>query len=355
LNTAVSRSEHALQGGRWAVAGSGVVGTLTALALARAGAAVLLCDPAPPSDNASGVAAGMLAPAMEAALDPHVGLDFQTLAAARDLWPALAARTGVLLDRSGALLTGRGVESATASLATLGAEYALLTASQAAGRAPGLAATGPVLFSPEDWRLDARQTLIQLRRAAGDAGVVFVAAALSGRDLERGRIQLSNGEAVAVDGLVLATGAASGLGGLQRLIAPVKGQIVRSAGGPTQGPVVRGDGVYVAPSAGGAVIGATMEAADDRTVDPAVVARLLAAGAALFPALADAPSHGAAAVRAATPDGLPLIGRTEDSALVAVGMRRNGWLLAPMAAEIIVALARGDENAPGLFDPRRFP
>ena len=57
---------------------------------------------------------------------------------------------------------------------------------------------------------------------------------------------------------------------------PIKGQIVRFPGaGPLSGPVVRGEGVYVAPSALGAIAGATMEVGlSDRRIEPEAVARL---------------------------------------------------------------------------------
>ena len=57
------------RGAKITVAGAGALGLTTALALADAGAQVTVFDPAGPADNASGVAAGMLAPAFEAVLD----------------------------------------------------------------------------------------------------------------------------------------------------------------------------------------------------------------------------------------------------------------------------------------------
>ncbi|PXA71374.1 D-amino-acid oxidase, partial [Caulobacter sp. D4A] len=53
-----------------AVAGAGAFGSATALILSRLGFQVTVFDPAAPGDNASGVAAGMLAPAAEAVFDP---------------------------------------------------------------------------------------------------------------------------------------------------------------------------------------------------------------------------------------------------------------------------------------------
>ena len=51
------------------VAGAGAVGGTLAYVLARAGHSVTVIDPAASGANASGVAAGMLAPAFEALLD----------------------------------------------------------------------------------------------------------------------------------------------------------------------------------------------------------------------------------------------------------------------------------------------
>ena len=71
-------SPQRLKGLRVIVAGSGAVGQVAALKLLDEGAEVRLFDPAPLGANASGVAAGMLAPAFEAVLDPlaagHFGL-----------------------------------------------------------------------------------------------------------------------------------------------------------------------------------------------------------------------------------------------------------------------------------------
>src|SRR4051812_34186681 len=87
------------------VAGAGALGLSTALALADAGRPVTVCDPGA-TPQASAVAAGMLAPVFEAALDADSAADFDLLLAARDLWPGLATRAGIQLDRSGAAAVG---------------------------------------------------------------------------------------------------------------------------------------------------------------------------------------------------------------------------------------------------------
>src|SRR5690348_3230666 len=86
------------------IAGAGVLGLTSAIALAEAGCAVTVVDPG--GANASSVAAGMIAPVFEAVLDAEARAHLPLLMRARDLWPGLAERTGVALDRSGALAVG---------------------------------------------------------------------------------------------------------------------------------------------------------------------------------------------------------------------------------------------------------
>lgn len=162
------------------------------------------------------------------------------------------------------------------------------------------------------------------------------------------------------DLLVLATGAAdlAALAPEMAALAPIKGHILRTPTPDLCSVTVRGEGVYVTPADAGLAVGATMEAgvADPRP-DPAKAGPLLSAGARLFPALAGAAYELQAGVRAATPDGLPLVGFSQEpGVLLASGARRNGWLIAPLVAQVAAALAAGRD--PGRyaarFDPARF-
>ena len=353
-------SPPSLKGARWAVAGAGVLGASIAWRMAMAGAKVVLCDPAASGDNASGVAAGMLAPAMEAALDAQTGFSFTELAAARDLWSAFAQDADIALDRSGALWVGPDADRIAASLAAMGAAQQRLDSAAAATRSTGLVQGDGAVVTPEDWRLDAPSALGRLTAAARAAGARIVLAAATGFD--EGRVTLSDGEAFAADGLVAATGwgAATAWGAKLApelaVLGPIKGHILRSRAGPRLGPVVRGGGVYVAPGPDGAVVGATMQAGDsDRRIESERVQGLLAKASALYPELAEAEFSASAAVRAASPDGLPLVGPSAKAGvLLAAGARRNGWLLAPLIAGQIVDLAAGRAPASPAFDPARF-
>ncbi len=120
--------------------------------------------------------------------------------------------------------------------------------------------------------------------------------------------------------------------------------------------MVRGAGVYIAPGPQGAIVGATMQTGiADRRIEPEVVQGLLSRASALYPALAEADFIPSAAVRAASPDGLPLVGPSrKPGVLLAAGARRNGWLLAPLIAGEIVGLAAGQGVRTAAFDPARF-
>jgi len=175
---------------------------------------------------------------------------------------------------------------------------------------------------------------------------------------DAGEARLAGGERLRGDELIVATGAATALAALApelTMLAPIKGHILTAPRVEVAGPVVRYAGGYVCPGAAGAVIGATMEAGRaDSVVDPAAAAALLATAAEAIPRLSGARTIARAGVRAATPDGLPLVGPSVTQHVwIAAGARRNGWLLAPLIAEALVAALAG-ERAPEAFSPARF-
>jgi glycine oxidase len=121
--------------------------------------------------------------------------------------------------------------------------------------------------------------------------------------------------------------------------------------------VVRAAGAYLVRADGHAVLGATMEPGrDDADVDPAMADQLLATAAPLTAALGPVRWRAGAGVRAATPDGLPLAGESRGGAILAVGARRNGWLLAPLIADVVLDVIEGGAPlaAAAALDPRRL-
>ena len=344
----------ALAGARVAIVGAGVLGLAAAAELGRRGVRCTLFDPASLGDNASGVSAGMLAPAFESALDASTRGRFALLRDARDLWPAFLKRHDIGgLDRSGAVWTGASeaeLESVVVALAREGAAFKRLDALSLRRLQPLLAESlAGGVFAPDDWRIEAEPTLAALREAAARSGCTFETAEVEG--LSADRVEAA-GRSWTGDAVLLCAGydarrfaeAAPELA----VLRAVKGQRLRFPGqAPRSGPVVRSAGGYVTPSASGALVGATMEhGAADRTLTPGAGAELRAAAAGLFPHLAQAPAEAAAGVRAETPDGLPLVGRSASGVVLAVGARRNGWLLAPMTAQVVAdVIATTDVSA----------
>jgi glycine oxidase len=338
-----------VKGLRVVVAGAGAIGSVTALVLARRGAQVTLADPVEIGDNASGVAAGMLAPVSEALLDPSSQGHLPLLRDAREAWDRVLPDLALAIDRSGAVIETSASGALLDRAGDMGADLRPIPLDEARRLCPGLAPEGPFLFTPEDWRLEAGAMLASLHAALREAGGELVRSDVAG--FAPGHAQLGNRQ-LAADVLIRATGPGPGL-------TPIKGQILRFPGaGPARGAVARGEGIYVAPSPGGLIAGATMEEGRaDRVVDDEAVARLRARATRLFPALAQAEVVARAGVRAATADGLPLVGPSEDKdVLVARGARRNGWLLAPLIAEVLLdQLAGRPRSAAGsAFDPGRF-
>lgn len=328
-----------------AVVGAGALGAATALGRARAGTKVILVDEAPLGRNASGVAAGMLAPAMESALDPVSAGRFGLLGDARDLWPAFVEDLGPTgLDPCGALLKA---ESAVTQAA-----YERLLAQGA--RAQRL--EDGVLFTPEDWRIEPRLALAAmldgLQRLGGQVRRGRV------RAVSPGGLSLEDGEGIEVAAVVLACGfGGQHLAPALRVLEPIKGQVLRYPDVEmTDGPILRGAAGYVVPSRDGPVCGATMEpGVADVVVDEEAVARLQAQAARLAPHLAGARPEARAGVRAAAPDGLPLVGPAgQDGVWLAAGARRDGWLLAPMIAACLVRQIVHGGAPQGPFDPARF-
>ena len=330
------------------VIGAGVLGLCTAVELTRRGHAVTVIDPGGP--NASSVAAGMIAPAMETLADlrsPDIGADHSRLfRAARDLWPAFAGPLGIALHRDGAEWRGRDPDAVRDTLRDRGFE---------------VVPSDPP-FTPADWRLDAVDALARMGAAAGIT--LRQATALSITPTGAGwTVALDDGGVLEASEVVLATGAVSALTvpeAARRLldrITPIKGQLAFTAARLAD-RVVRGDDGYVAPAAGGSLIGATMEPGrtglePDLVRGEVLVERCLAMLGVETPR----PLDWRVGIRGATPDGLPMAGSAGAAGLhLAVGPRRNGWMLGPLVARVVADRIEGrarDAHAAAL-DPQRF-
>jgi len=308
---------------------------------------VLVVDPG--EVNASLVAAGMIAPAMESAID-DVSLDrAHLLRAGRDLWPAFATAAGIALAHRSAEWRAGDVEAMEARLRALGFD----------ARRDGASVT-----TDDDYQIEPTQALAALKQALGEAVVAGTVTTIARID---GGWRLEIGDRwLRAAAVVLATGAGDAMAGLpetaRRLIAdiePIRGQIGVAAGHLVD-HVVRGPGAYVAPMASGAVIGATMEPGRRDTAPDAEASERLTYAA--WTALGRSPEplsiEWRVGIRGATADGLPLAGAApgEEGLFLALAPRRNGWLLGPLVGAVVADAIEGRTASPHAraLDPGRF-
>lgn len=347
------------------VIGAGIIGLACALELADRGLKVSLYDPNWPPRGASWAAAGMLAPAFEAAgaPDTHPDLFALCLTSAR-LWPAWAE---ALETRSGmpsgfvpgpSLAVARDVAQAE-HLESIANQLHGPDAPQAI-RPDQLALFEPAiqaeliaaLLLPSDGQVDNRLTmaaLIACIHAHPRIEVIEAAAPLtrrSGRSIDAGQCAT-----LITAGWQSAQVAVTTAGAQKRLVdlVPVLDRI-RAFGGqmlslspvensPTR-PIRCGD-LYIVPKQDRIIIGATTEPGRVLSeAEPEMIAHLHARAAEICPALKAAVILDQwAGVRPGTSDHAPILGQIGTETLyIAAGHYRNGILLAPVTAQIMADL-----------------
>jgi glycine oxidase len=149
-------------------------------------------------------------------------------------------------------------------------------------------------------------------------------------------------------------------------VRPVKGQLLRlrdPAGPGLLEHVVRFDWAYLVPRADGRyVLGATVEERGfERRATAGGVYELLREAHEVVPGVSELQIEElCVGLRPGTPDNVPLIGRAGCQSLAgltwATGHHRNGILLAPLTAELVVETLLGEARNPllALCDPGRF-
>ncbi len=338
----------------------------------QAGAEVTVLERAQPARAATWAAAGMIAVAGEMGVAQTPEAEFAQHSAA--LWPDFAreveAASGrpVFYRRSGALMVARTPAEAAAFEGWSGVER--LDAAGARAKEPML--TGDImgaLWAPDEAQVDSRALGVALASAfVGAGGVLNINEAAVRFDVADGRVLAVHSpfHRYEADAFVIAAGAWSGrFGGLPDgvlpAVRPVKGEVISiapPAGAALPEHVVWGNQVYLVPRGGRLLIGATMaEAGFDTGVTDAAADWLSLRAIGLMPALARwEVDERWAGLRPASPDGLPVLGRTRlEGLFVASGQFRNGILFAPAVAETMSRLVLEHAAENPAFDPRRFP
>jgi glycine oxidase len=365
------------------IVGAGIIGAAVAYELTRRGAAVRVLDDRPAGMGATQASAGVLAPYIEARHDgPLLDLTSRGLDLFDEVIPEVAAASGMTITyrRTGsidvALAPDTVVEyrDTASALARRGVQAELLDARQVREAEPLVSAdvVGGLLI-PSHGFVEATELARAFMTAAERSGAQRVG---HGRVRRIAVVGSGSSRCVRVDTdhdtltasqVVLAAGSWSGQVVIDGVavpvpVRPVRGQLLHLAwNGPPIKRVTWGERCYLVPWPDGTLlVGATVEEAgfDERTT-AAGVRDLIEAACELAPhGWTAALKSARAGLRPGTPDGLPVIGRSEvlPELVYATGHYRNGVLLAPLTARLVADAILESREDPLLAEvrPGRF-
>lgn len=351
---------------RVAIVGAGIVGLFCALRLAQAGARVTLLEAEGPDYSNKGPAASLAAAGMLAPIGEGDGplLDRVALQSF-DLWRRLSKDA---LWEDGVRFDGGVILAPDPHIATemqrhareLGRSAEPLNHAQWRKRTGFETRVEHAVFVEDEGVADPERVLSGLAMDARRHGVLM----MFGQDVASvtaNTVTTHADDVIEADHVLLAPGpwateklmaAAPAL----KHIRPAKGHLVSVQLGRQLDANVRAESFYLTRRRDDVVLGATMEFDTwSRAVNRERVAELLAAAEAVLPGEVRDTGTAWAGIRPMSPDGAPMIGWSNDI-LIAAGHSRNGWLLAPITAEIITAHVLGAPVAPewAALSPERF-
>lgn len=361
------------------IIGAGIIGCATAYELASRGARVQMLDARDVGLGATQASAGVLAPYIEAHdQGPLLGLATKSLSLYDDFiarlrqdahGPAQYFRTGTLETAADEAAWER-LKKLAASLDGVGVKAELLPGADARQVEPNLAPdTFGALLVHSHGFVGARDLTHALLEGASKRGVVLHRTCGVRRLARVGDvITLETDEGpLSAPTVILAAGSWTGQipidGGVSPApVRPVRGQLLYLHWrGQPLGRVVWGPRCYLVPWTNGSLlVGATVEEAGfDERATVAGIHDLLDAVTELVPRAWQADFSGVrVGLRPATPDELPIVGRSTvvDGLVYATGHYRNGILLAPLTARLVADLVLEGREGPELaiMKPQRF-
>lgn len=326
---------------RVAIVGGGIAGAAAARAVRALGGEALVIEAERLGAGGSGNPVALVTPRLDAGLATPAELFARAFARAVALYEdqaeAVVARGALQLvreprdsDRFARIVASDLFEPAA---------LAMLDATAATAR----------LGEPAAGALDQRDALVvepaPLLAAWAGAPRIAEVAALRRDGPAWVLLDAAGEEIVRAEAVIVAAGVASTVLVPGLPLRAVRGQ-ASWAEGPT--PPAAAWGGYVLPTRAGLLFGATHDRDDDGVdVRAGDQARNLATLAQALPrlasALAQAPLHGRAAIRATTPDRAPIAGAMsgQEGLFVLTGFGSRGFALAPLLAEHVAALALG--------------
>lgn len=358
---------------RVVIIGGGLIGSLTALRLADAGAEVIVLERAVPGAEASSAAAGILSAQCEARTpDPFFELAVESRALHARLAIELRERTGldigwrhvgaIELARTDEELEDFGEKVSWQSARGLSVER--LGRKELYEREPRLARdfAGGWRFA-DDAVVDPPRLVSAVSQAAALAGVEFrTGVTVKNISVVSGRttgVETDQGT-LGGDTVVVCAGAWSGqvTGALTHStdVRPARGQVIEIATRPVPiGTVLYGPGGYMVPRADGHVyVGSTLEFVGfNRGVTVSGMGKLVSLATVLVPSLGEATvTRSWSNFRPYTADGVPLVGPAAADGptglFLATGHYRSGILMAPITAMIVSDLIAHDRRHPAL-------
>lgn len=362
------------------IVGGGLIGVAAALQLRARGLTVTVLDRQEPGREASSAAAGMLAPGPDNPNSPPlVPIGKASIA----IYPGFVGHVEEASGRStgfaqkGTLEVFFGVEGEAerdrlmAEHKRLGLAAEAISIDRAREMEPSLSReTAAVAWLFEEATVDPRLLMgAAVAAARADGAEIRANCEVTGLVREGNRctgVVTTDGN-ISAGRVVIAAGCFSGAIGtaLARYAptVPVRGQMValrsaRTAANPRH--VLRSATGYLVPHEDGRIVaGSTLEnGASEKIVTPVGMQKILGAAVELAPQLESAEIVETwAGLRPGTPDGLPILGPTDiDGLIIATGHYRNGILLAPITARLVLVWALGltPPQDVSVFSPMRF-
>jgi glycine oxidase len=365
------------------ILGGGIIGLSCAFEATRRGMNVTLIEPSALGGQASGAAAGMLAPFSENTEQPDefFHLCLNSLHSYPAWIKAIEEQSGMSAEwvQSGSINVFMHEADALPIQSRLhwqnkwGAEAQLIDGAQLRKLEPMIAQSAIAgVFTQKESHVYAPKLVAALEEACRTLGVVILPHA---GKIEEVLVHQSGGVSVYAeaitkpihgDRLVISAGAWSGeyerWFGLSIPIHPIRGQICsyEHQASEVRHMVFSSQAYWVGKRNARLVCGASEDVAGFETsVTERGIGRLIRSSNKLFPFLAGKETaHRWAGLRPATRDGLPLLGQVEGmpAVIMAAGHYRNGILLSPITAHIVADILEEKQEKQSIsrFSPNRF-
>ncbi|WP_347549619.1 glycine oxidase ThiO [Pseudalkalibacillus hwajinpoensis] len=355
------------------IVGGGVIGLSIAYECAIRGHDITVIEAFECGGQASGAAAGMLAPYSEIEEDPD---DFFRLCQkSLQLYPEWqkaikqVSKMDFEYNESGSLYCiyheadRLSLETKQSWQKDFGVESYILSGDEVREKEPELSKEiVAALWCPEESHIYAPDYVKALLQACRNLGVRVIERA--GEANLVNRTVVTDQHQIEADINVICTGAWSMKWeeklGFSLPVYPIRGQICAYDGPKLNHIIFTSQGYLVGKGNGSLVAGASEDIAGfDTNVTAHGVGRLEKWSKKVIPGLiGKAPFHRWAGLRPATQDGFPLIGRIAKNpeVILATGHYRNGILLSPITAKIVADEIEGEPQMVSIdrFRPNRF-